>query len=80
METRITVNPKVCHGKPVISGTRVMVSDVLDLLEAGKSFEEIIKDYFPTITREDIAACIRFANELVQNEEINVTTGDAPVR
>lgn len=80
MQTRITVNPKVCHGKPVISGTRVMVSDVLDLLEAGKSFEEIIKDYFPTITREDIAACIRFASELVQNEEIHIAGADETLR
>lgn len=74
METRIIVNPKVCHGKPVVRGTRVMVSDILDLLEAGKSFDEITRDYFPTIAREDIAASIRFANELVQNEEINVAS------
>jgi uncharacterized protein (DUF433 family) len=57
-----------------------MVSDVLDLLEAGKSFEEIIKDYFPTITREDIAACIRFASELVQNEEIHIAGADETLR
>ena len=72
MERRIVVNPLICHGKPVIKGTRVMVSDILDLLEYGKNFDEIITIYFPNITNEDISACIHFANEMVQNEEIHV--------
>ncbi|MBI3194536.1 MAG: DUF433 domain-containing protein [Ignavibacteriae bacterium] len=72
MDKRIIVNPNICHGKPVIKGTRVMVSDVLNLLEAGKSFDEIVTQYFPSITKEDIAACIHLANEIVQNEDIQV--------
>ncbi|RLD17117.1 MAG: DUF433 domain-containing protein [Caldiserica bacterium] len=67
---RITVNPKICHGKPVIKGTRIMVWQILDLLENGCGFDEIIKDYFPQITKEDIKACIHYANSIVKNEEI----------
>ncbi len=66
---RISVRADVCHGKPCIKGTRIMVAQILDLLEAGKSFQEITTDYFPDITVEDIRACIRFANQLVQNME-----------
>lgn len=49
-----------------------MVAQVLDLIGTGKSFDEITSDYFPDITREDIAACIEFARDLVQNEDIHV--------
>ncbi|TAK57906.1 MAG: DUF433 domain-containing protein [Bacteroidetes bacterium] len=70
MESRIIVNPHICHGKPVVRGTRIMVADVLDLLESGKSFNEIINNYFPDLTPEDIASCVYFASAMVQNEEI----------
>ena len=69
---RISVRADVCHGKPCIKGTRIMVSQILNLLEAGKSFQEIITNYFPDITIEDIKDCLYFANQLVQNEEIHV--------
>ncbi len=68
----ISVNPDVCHGKPCLRGTRIMVAQILDLLEAGKSFSEIISDYFPDITEDDIKACLHFAKRLVENEEIHV--------
>lgn len=74
---RITIDPEVVHGKPVIAGTRIMVYQVLELLEAGKTFDQIIKDYFPDITKEDIRACIRFANELLKNEEIHLLEKEA---
>ena len=69
---RISVRAQVCHGKPCIAGTRIMVHQVLDLLEAGKGFAEIRSSYFPDIVDEDIRACIRFARQLVQNEDIHV--------
>lgn len=74
---RITIDPKVAHGKPVIAGTRIMVYQILELLEAGKTFEQIIADYFPDITKEDIRACVRFANELLKNEEIHLLEKEA---
>jgi uncharacterized protein (DUF433 family) len=69
---RVSVRPDVCHGKPCIAGTRIMVAQILDLLEAGKTFQEIRTDYFPDITAEDIRACVRFAKDLVLGEDIHV--------
>ena len=72
MNNRIAISPKVCHGKPHIAGTRIMVTQVLELLAAGKTFDEIrSEDYFPDITSGDIAACVAFANKLVINEDID---------
>ena len=75
---RISVRAGVCHGKPCIAGTRIMVAQILDLLEAGKTFQEIRTDYFPDITIEDIQACVRFAKDLVLDEEIHVVE-ESPV-
>ena len=69
---RISVRPDVCHGKPCIQGARIEVSQVLDLVAAGKSFGEIIGEYFPDLTIEDIRACLEFARDLVQNEDIHI--------
>ena len=69
---RISVNPKICHGKPCIKGHRIMVYQILDLLSAGLSPQKITgEDYFPQITPEDIYACIAYANQLVRNEEVH---------
>jgi len=72
MLERISINPDICHGKPCIKGTRIMVWQILDLLSAGIPTERIIsEDYFPDITPDDVKACIAFANQLVKNEEIH---------
>ncbi len=60
---RIEVDPKRCHGKPVISGTRVMVRTVLGALAAGDSPERIAESY--RVSVEDVRAAVAFANELV---------------
>lgn len=58
---RIVVSRDVCHGKPRIVGTRIMVHLILDLLAAGKSVEEILSpDYYPALTPEDVLACIEY--------------------
>jgi len=57
---RITVNPEQCGGRPCIRGLRVRVRDVLDLLAAGASREEILED-FPYLEAEDITAALEFA-------------------
>ncbi|NWF67650.1 MAG: DUF433 domain-containing protein [Chloroflexi bacterium] len=68
---RIVVSREVCHGKPRIVGTRIMVYQVLNLLAAGKTIAEIIsEDYYPDISAEDVLACIAYASRVVQNEEI----------
>ena len=57
---RISVNPKIMTGKPVISGTRVTVETVLNQLAHGATEEEILADY-PKLTEADIRACLLFA-------------------
>ena len=57
---RITVSPDVCGGRPCIRGLRIRVKDVLDLLAAGASREEILADY-PYLEPEDITAVLEFA-------------------
>jgi len=60
VEDRIEINPEICHRKPCIKGTRIMVTIILEWLEAGKTFNEIIEAY-PTLKKEDVSAAIRFA-------------------
>lgn len=63
MKTTISISPNICHGKPVIKGTRVLVSNILGALSAGETFEQILEDY-PNITSEDIFASLQFGSEL----------------
>lgn len=67
---KIVVDSNIHHGKPVIEGTRIPIHMVLGLLSNGLTPDEIIQDYYDTITREDILACIRYAKSLVEDEEI----------
>ena len=60
MNERIILDPNICHGKPVIRGTRTPVTVILDALAGGDTFETIQSDY--DITADDIRACIAFAN------------------
>lgn len=69
---RISVRADICHGKPCVRGTRIQVAQVLDRIGAGKSFQEIIGNYYPDLTSDDIRTCLEFARDLVQNEEIHV--------
>lgn len=66
---RITIDPKIMVGKPVIKGTRIPVYIVLNLLGEGCSFEEIMKDY-PDLTKEDILEAVRFAAQFTEFEEV----------
>lgn len=56
---RISVDPKVCFGKPCIRGTRIWVSLILDFLASGESFADILEQY-PQLTEEDIRAAIAY--------------------
>jgi uncharacterized protein (DUF433 family) len=57
---RVTVNPDQCGGRPCIRGLRIRVKDVLDLLAAGASREEILRDY-PLLEPQDITAALEYA-------------------
>jgi uncharacterized protein (DUF433 family) len=74
---RIVVNPSVHFGKPCVAGTRITVQSVLELLDEGLGFEEIIRDYYPALTVEDIRACVQYAIALVAAEEIHLTAAPA---
>ena len=66
---RITINPKIMVGKPVIKGTRIPVEAILKKLAQNIDVEEILKD-FPRITKEDIQAAIMYAESLVEDTEV----------
>jgi uncharacterized protein (DUF433 family) len=67
LSDRIQLEPEVCHGKPVVRGTRVLVSNIIGAMAAGQSHAEILEDY-PSIAEADIRACLEFAGELTAME------------
>jgi uncharacterized protein (DUF433 family) len=63
---RITINPKVMVGKPVIKGTRLTVEYILGLLAHSTTMEEILEEY-PGLVKDDIYACLLFASKTLQD-------------
>ena len=70
---RISVNPKVCFGKPCIKGTRIWVSLVLDELAQGETEAELLESY-PHLTHEDILAAIAYGAEVSRERIVPVPT------
>ncbi len=73
---RITLNPKIMAGKPVIKGTRLTVEYILSLLAHGARPEEILEEY-DGLTTEDVQACILFATESLKNTDFMPLTVEA---
>ena len=71
----VVVHPQICHGTPTIKGTRIMVRDILDQLEDGESWDEIVYDWRGDVTYEVIAEVIRLAAKafLEQTEPARVS-------
>ncbi len=67
---RISISPDICHGKPVIAGTRIPVSLILAALAAGETANSILEDY-PSLNSEDISSALAFAGELSDFEDIS---------
>lgn len=68
---RIVASRDVMHGRPRIAGTRITVVQILDLLAAGKSPEEIVsEDYFPELTLADVRICIAYASQMIRDDRI----------
>jgi len=72
MIDKITIDSKIHFGKPCIAGTRITVQSVLELLNEGLSFKEIIQNYYPELNDEDIRASIQYAIALVASEDIHL--------
>ena len=66
----ISVDPEICHGQACITGTRVLVSVILDNLAAGLSVEEILESY-PSLNRNSIQAAIAYAAELTRERVVS---------
>ncbi len=66
---RITADPTVLVGKPVVRGTRIAVEFVLDLVASGWSFDQVLENY-PGLTVEDIRACVAYAKDVLAEERV----------
>ncbi len=66
---RVVIDQKTRHGKPLIEGTRITVDEVLGMLEAGMTYEEIEEEY--GLTKEGILAVIRYTASLIRGEEVH---------
>lgn len=59
METRISVDPNIHFGKPCVTGTRIPIQSVLELVHEGLTFEEIVHGYYPDLDKKDIRVCVQ---------------------
>lgn len=73
MKERIQADPQVHFGKPCVAGTRIPVLDVLELVREGVPFARIIDEYYPELSLEDLRACIGYAMEIVEAEDLHVS-------
>ena len=63
---RIVIDPDICNGQPTIRGTRIAARTVLEFLAAGDSVEDVLEEY-PSLSREDVLACIALSSELMKH-------------
>ena len=68
-EKRIELNPKVCNGKPVIKGTRIPVSVILEQIAEGISWDTLLENY-PELEKEDIKAALHYAMSSLDHTEV----------
>lgn len=73
MNERIVVDPAIHFGKPCVAGTRILVENVLELVREGVGFAEIIKDYYPELSVDDIQACLQYVIDVVKAEDIHIS-------
>jgi uncharacterized protein (DUF433 family) len=66
---QIEINPRVCNGKPVIKGTRIPISVILEQIVEGESWDNILENY-PELKREDIKAALLYAKETLDHTEV----------
>lgn len=66
---RISINPEICHGKPCIRGTRVMVSNILGMFASDYTIHRILENY-PGLTQADIVAALKYAAQMIDEEKV----------
>jgi uncharacterized protein (DUF433 family) len=66
---RIEINPRVCNGRPVVKGTRIPISVILEQIAEGESWETILAGY-PELKREDLQAVLFYARESIDHTEV----------
>lgn len=66
MIERIIIDPDICNGRAIVRGTRITAQTVLEFLAAGDSVEDVLAEY-PSLTREDVKACLDYASRLLGN-------------
>ena len=71
--TEIEVNPRVCNGKPVIEGTRIPVTVILDQFATGCSMNDIQRKY-PELTRNQIASALRYCHAMIDHSDLQAVT------
>ena len=64
---RISIDANICHGQACVRGTRIPVHQVVHMLANGDSIEELLTD-FPSLTREDVLACLEYAASLAEEQ------------
>jgi uncharacterized protein (DUF433 family) len=74
LSERIEIDPKVCNGKPIIKGTRIPVTIILDQITEGQSWESILSSY-PELTKEDIQAALHYARISLDHSEFEAVGG-----
>jgi uncharacterized protein (DUF433 family) len=72
---RISINPKICHGQPCVKGTRIMVWLIVQYLANGDGVEDILAAY-PSLTREDVQACLAYAAEVTRERVLPIEVSD----
>ncbi|MBI3493150.1 MAG: DUF433 domain-containing protein [Acidobacteria bacterium] len=68
---RISIDPKICHGKPCIRGHRIWVSLILDFLASGMTTEQVLADY-PQLAAEDVQTCLVYASEMTRERTVHI--------
>ena len=69
MESRISVDPQICSGKPCIRGTRIMVKNILGMIAGGYTIEKVLEAY-PELTRDDITEALDYASRVIDEEKV----------
>ncbi len=69
MEDRVSVDPAICGGKPIIRGTRIMLKSILGMIAGGYTIERILEAY-PELVREDVVGALDYASRVIDEEKV----------